>query len=334
MEKEIQLLDKAFIRNDIFNTKNDNTYKQILQKLDDPEFVKVLMNPKYFTKLDSLLRYNIFFGRNILRFNNMMIPKEFSKDFILAIIWKKYPEYQTQLKPFENLLKYIDQKLCIDYFKESGSVINSGFMDAYYMPLLPANFDFKAAFKYLPNKVKVFDILYKQGDITGIDKVESYLEGYINNKDFWKNWTNLKVDNKDKLPKKFTKILSLKQIIDIQEKHNIEIIDDDKLLEDKYLIEILRNLHYPIFEQKFERIKFKLDFNRILKTPGKYNREINLIPIQIIDLSKVNQHIKDIFIKNTDLRIMFEKTDELTITKDTYIFWLRFFKENLDLIKD
>ena len=207
-------------------------------------------------------------------------------------------------------------------------------MDTYYMPLLPANFDFKAAFNYLPNKNKVFDLLYKQGDITGIDNVESYLEGYIYNKDFWKKWSNLKVDNKDKLPKKITKKLSLKEIIEIQEIYDIEIIDDAKLLEDKYLIEILRNLHYPIFEQKFERIKFKLDFNRILKIPANYNKEINLIPIQIIDLSKVSQHIKDIFIKNTDLRIMFEKTDQLTITKDTYLFWLRFFKENFDLIKD
>lgn len=334
MEKEIQLLNKAFISHDIFNTRNDEIYKSILLKLDVPEFVKVLMNPKYFTQLDRLMRYNIFFGKNILRFNNMMIPKEFSKDFILAIIWKKYPEYHDQLKLFENLLKYIDQELCIDYFKESGSMINSSFMDAYYMPLLPNNFDFKAAFNYLPNKIKVFDLLYKQGDITGIDNVESYLEGYIYNKDFWKNWTNLKVDNKDKLPKKFTKKLSLKEIIDIQEKYDIEIIDDAKLLEDKYLIEILRNLHVPIFEQKFERIKFKFDFNRILKIFGKYNCEINLIPIQIIDLSKVSKQIKDIFIKNTDLRIMFEKIDELTITKDTYIFWLRFFKENFDLIKD
>jgi hypothetical protein len=334
MEQIVQRLDKGFATYDIFNTNNDEIYKQILLKLDDPEFVKILMNPKYFTKLNTLMRYNIFFGKNILRFNNMMIPKEFSKDFIMAIIWKKYPEYHDQLKPYENLLKYIDQELCIDYFKDTGNCINSGFMESYYMPLLPVNFDFKAAFNYLPNKDKVFNTLYKQGDITGIDGVEKYLERYISDKDFWKNWSNLKVDNKDKLPKKLTKTLSLKQIIDIQEKYDIDIIDDDKLLEDKYLIEILRNLHYPIFEQKFERIKFKLDFNRIIKTPGKYNREINLIPIQMIDLSKVNQHIKDIFIKNTDLRIMFEKTDELTITKDTYIFWLRFFKENFDLIKN
>jgi hypothetical protein len=231
-----------------------------------------------------------------------------------------------------NLSNKILQFKNFDAFKDSGNVINSSFMESYYMPLLPVNFDFKAAFNYLPNKDKVFNTLYKQGDLIGIDNVEKYLERYISDKDFWKNWKNLKVDNKDKLPKKLTKTLSLKQIIDIQEKYDIEIIDDDKLLEDKYLIEILRNLHYPIFEQKFERIKFKLDFNRILKTPGKYHREINLIPIQIIDLSNINQHIKDIFIKNTDLRIMFEKTDELTITKDTYLFWLRFFKDNFDLI--
>lgn len=333
MEAQLQKLDKAFNIGNIFSTINDTIYLEILNKINDLEFVKLLLTGKNFTKLSYLLKYCLFFGKTTLRFHNMVVPKDFSKDFITKKLWDKYPEYHDLLKPYEPLLKYCDSTISIDYFKDAGKCINDTFMNTYYMPLMPKDFDYRSAFEYLPNKREVFLMLYKKGDITGIPDVEKYIiENVRLNADFWNNWDSLKVDNKDKLPKKITKNMSLSEIISIQEKYKIEIIDDDKLLEDKYLLEILRNLHLKSFEEKFERIKFKMDFNKLVKSPGKYNREVNMLPIQIINIHEVSPHIKEIFVKNTDLRIMFQKIDQLIITKDTYLFWLRLFKENFDLI--
>jgi len=333
MEAQLQKLDRAFNTGNIFSATNDAIYQEILNNINDPEFVKILLTTKNFTKLNSLLKYCIFFGKSVLRFNIMAVPKEFSKDFITKKLWDKYPEYHDTLKPYENLLKYCDSNISIDYFKDAGKCINESFMTNYYMPLMPKDFDYPAAFEYLPNKREIFLMLYKKGDITGIPNVEKYIMENIHlNADFWKNWDFLKVDNKDKLPKKITKNMSLSEIVSIQEKYKIEIIDEDKLLEDKYLLEILRNLHLETFEEKFERIKFKMDFNKLIKSPGKYNKEVNMLPIQIINITEVSQHIQEIFVKNTDLRLMFQKIDQLIITKDTYLFWLRLFKENFDLL--